>query len=58
MSGTEHFRQLAATHRSLAYGRDTEDSGSENEGSYQVPAVVPQYMQPKTSGMVDEDYDT
>jgi hypothetical protein len=58
MSGTEHFRQHAAARRSHSYGRDTEDSGSENEGAYQVPAVVPQYMQPKTSAMVDEDYDT
>lgn len=58
MSGTEHFRQLAATRRSLSYGRDTEDSGSENEGAYQVPGVVPQYTQPKTSAVVDEDYDT
>jgi len=58
MSGTEHFRQHAAARRSLSYGRDTEDNGSENEGAYQVPAVVPQYTQPKTSAMVDEDYDT
>lgn len=58
MSGTEHFHQYAAARRSLSYSRDTEDSGSENEGAYQVPAVVSQYTQPKTSAMVDEDYDT
>jgi len=57
MSSTEHFRQHAAQ-CSLSYGRDTEDSGSENEGAYQVPTVVPQYTQSKTSAMVDEDYDT
>jgi len=58
MSGTEHFRQHAAARRSLSYSRDTEDSGSENEGACQVPAIVAQYTQPKTSAMVDEDYDT
>jgi len=58
MSGAEHFRQHAAARHSLSYGRDTEDSGSENEGAYQVPAIVPQYTQPKTNAMVDEDYDT
>lgn len=58
ISGAENFRQHAAARRSRSYGRDTEDSGSENEGAHQVPAVVPQYTQPKTSAVVDEDYDT
>ena len=58
MSGTENFRQHAAAQRSLSYGCDTEDSGSDNEGAHQAPAVVPQYTQPKTNAMVDEDYDT
>jgi hypothetical protein len=58
ISGTENFCQHAAARRSLSYGQDAEDSGSENEGEYQVPAIVPQYTQPKASAVVDEDYDT
>jgi hypothetical protein len=58
MSGTENFCQHSATRHSLSYCQDAEDSGSDNEGAYQVPAVVPQYTQPKTSAVVDEDYDT
>jgi hypothetical protein len=65
ISGTESFCQRAAepSHSSLIHPRapdiqDTDDSGSENEEEYLRPVIVPQFVQPKASAMVDEDYDT
>ena len=58
VSGTENFRQHAAARHSLSYSHDAEDSASENEVEFQVPAIVPQYTLPKASAVVDEDYDT
>jgi hypothetical protein len=65
ISGTESFCRAAAVspqssfiHPSAPDIQNTDDSGSENEEEYLRPVIVPQYVQPKASAMVDEDYDT
>lgn len=59
ISGTENLGRQAAAQSPHIYIQDAQDSGSENEEECQVPAIVPQYAQPKASvALLDEDYDT
>lgn len=59
ISGAENLGRQAAARSPHIYIQDVEDSGSENEEECRVPAIVPQYAQPKANvALLDEDYDT
>lgn len=59
ISGAKNLGRQAAARSPHICIQDAEDSGSEHEEECRVPAIVPQYAQPKASvALLDEDYDT